>query len=56
MSFLTHAMLAQVGQGRIEGGWEYIWAAYGLTWLSLALYGVSLWLRRRSGEPPKELS
>jgi len=24
----------------IEGGWGYIWAAYGVTWMVLILYGI----------------
>ena len=32
--------------GRIVGGWEYIWAAYGVAWGGLSLYGLSLWMRR----------
>jgi hypothetical protein len=39
-------LLAQVGSGRIQGGWEYIWAAYIIAWASLSLYALSLWLRR----------
>jgi len=39
-------LLAQVGSGRIQGGWEYIWAAYLIAWASLSLYALSLWLRR----------
>ena len=39
-------LLAQVGAGRIQGGWEYIWAAYLIAWASLSLYALSLWLRR----------
>lgn len=31
--------------GVIIGGWEYVWAAYLITWAALALYGGSLWLR-----------
>ena len=31
--------------GRIQGGWGYVWTAYGLTWSALALYALSLWLR-----------
>jgi hypothetical protein len=42
----THALLAQVGVGRIQGGWGYIWSSYAIAWGSLALYGLSLWLRR----------
>jgi hypothetical protein len=32
--------------GRIQGGWNYVWTAYGLTWAAVALYTLSLWLRR----------
>lgn len=32
--------------GSIQGGWEYVWAAYAVTWISFALYGLSLWVRR----------
>ncbi|MCY1079172.1 hypothetical protein [Archangium lansingense] len=48
MSTALHmsTLLAQVGAGRIQGGWEYIWAAYGIAWASLSLYALSLWLRR----------
>ncbi len=42
----TTTLLAQVGMGRIQGGWEYIWAAYGIAWASLSLYALSLWIRR----------
>jgi hypothetical protein len=37
--------------GRIQGGWSYVWTAYGLTWAALTLYAVSLWLRRPKKEP-----
>ena len=42
-------LLAQAPQqvGHIVGGWEYIWAAYILTWAGILLYGTSLLLRRR---------
>jgi hypothetical protein len=38
--------MAQVGAGRIQGGWEYVWASYIIAWSSLSLYALSLWLRR----------
>ena len=44
------------GEGLIVGGWEYVWAAWGITWLALALYGLSLWMRRTSSDTPKEPS
>ncbi len=40
------AQAARVGSGRIEGGWGYVWVAYAITWSALALYALSLWLRR----------
>jgi hypothetical protein len=44
------AILAAVGQGRIQGGWEYVWAAYGIAWGGLSLYAISLWTRWPRGE------
>lgn len=39
-------------QGMIVGGWEYVYAAYGISWFILASYAVSLVLRsRHKGEP-----
>jgi hypothetical protein len=32
----------------IVGGWEYVWAAYGIAWAGLTLYGVSLFMRTRA--------
>ena len=34
--------------GRIVGGWEYVWGAYGVTWVLLGGYALSLWWRRRA--------
>ena len=31
--------------GELQGGWEYIIAAYAVTWLFFGGYAVSLWLR-----------
>ncbi len=39
-------LVAQVGH--IQGGWPYVWAAYGITWTALALYSASLWWRHKS--------
>ncbi|AKU89822.1 hypothetical protein [Vulgatibacter incomptus] len=40
--------------GIVIGGWEYVWAAYGITFTALTVYGVTLALRlrgeKRSGE------
>jgi hypothetical protein len=39
--------------GRLVGGWEYVWAAYGITWAALFLYAAfSVWRERRSRTPP----
>jgi len=37
-------ILAQMGH--VVGGWEYVWAAYILTWAGMGLYGLSLYVRR----------
>jgi hypothetical protein len=42
-----------VGSGRIQGGWEYVWASYGITWAVVALYALSLWARRPRGPEAK---
>ena len=31
----------------ITGGWEFVWAAYGISWGGLALYALSLMRRHR---------
>lgn len=36
--------------GMIEGGWEFVYAAYGITGTALFLYALSLYLRLREGE------
>lgn len=43
---LAAAEAGSVGSGQIQGGWQYVWTSYGITWASLALYALSLWLRR----------
>jgi hypothetical protein len=49
-------LLAQMRlpEGRIVGGWNYVWMAYGLTWFGLVAYSVSLLIRklRSSKESP----
>jgi hypothetical protein len=42
-------VLAQVGSGHLEGGWEFVIAAYVLSLLGIVVYAASLWARR-----PKE--
>ena len=36
--------------GMIEGGWNYVIAAYGITWTVLLIYGANLFFRRGPGE------
>jgi hypothetical protein len=43
---LVQAAAPKVGSGVVSGGWSYVWAGYGLTWITLALYALSLYLRR----------
>ncbi|MBI4212222.1 MAG: heme exporter protein CcmD [Deltaproteobacteria bacterium] len=31
----------------IHGGWEYVWGAYGVSWVLLGSYALSLLLRQR---------
>jgi hypothetical protein len=37
-----------MNQGVISGGWEFVWAAYGLTAAGLLIYGTSLAVRLRA--------
>lgn len=41
-------LLAQ-GTGMIQGGWEFVWAGYGLTWLIFGGYAISLIVRSPTG-------
>lgn len=43
-----------VGTGRVSGGWDYVTAAYVVTWSVLLGYVVSLWLRQRALAPTEE--
>ena len=40
--------------GVIIGGWEFVTAAYVITWLTFGGYALSLWIRarRQQGETP----
>ena len=33
--------------GQLQGGWEYIYASYALTWLFFAAYTFSLYVRAK---------
>lgn len=37
-------------QGMIQGGWNFVIAAYGISWTVLCLYAVSLVVRGRKKE------
>ena len=43
-------VFAMEGTGVIEGGWNFVWAAYGATWLFFGFYTVTLLFR--STTPP----
>lgn len=43
---------SRVGSGRIQGGWEYVWAAYAITWGAIILYTLFLWRRRPEAPGP----
>ncbi len=36
--------------GMITGGWEFVWAAYGLSWAVLVLYAAWLVVRTRGSK------
>lgn len=42
---------ATAGTAPIVGGWEYVIAAYAITWLGLTLYGVFLFTRAKGDVP-----
>ena len=42
------------GMGVIQGGWEFVWAAYGISAAVLLGYGVSLVLRFRAEQDRAE--
>ncbi len=33
--------------GMIQGGWEFVWAVYAITWMGLLWYGIRLHLLER---------
>lgn len=47
-------VLAIETMGRIDGGWNFVWAAYGITWVFFAVYTASLLFRSASAAPSKE--
>lgn len=44
----AQSSLPSVGAGVIEGGWDYIHAAYALTWVAFIGFAVSVVWRGRS--------
>lgn len=48
----TQTLLEEpASSGVVQGGWGYVWAAYGVTWLFLIGYALLLFVRspRRGG-------
>ena len=45
---------ATAGSGVVAGGWEYVYAAYGVTWLFFLGYTVSLFVRQRAADAVSE--
>jgi hypothetical protein len=41
------SLLAAEYAGHVTGGWGYVTAAYGLTWLGIIGYATSLFLRKK---------
>jgi heme exporter protein D len=39
-------------EGVISGGWEFVWAAYGITAGAFVVYGVTLFARLREARKP----
>jgi CcmD family protein len=35
----------EIMEGMIDGGWSFVWAAYGITWIGLSAYIFSLYKR-----------
>ncbi len=44
---LATAAAGEVGSGRLVGGWNYVWGAFGLLWGAVALYGIWLLVTHR---------
>ena len=42
--------------GVIRGGWEFVWAAYGVVWGGLVFYGVRLFWQRKAAQEEAKLS
>ena len=43
-------VIAAETTGRITGGWEFVYAAYGITWATFILYAASLYVRQKNLE------
>jgi len=42
---VAYAEEVEVGSGQISDGWDFVWSAYGVTWIALVLYGIFIWTR-----------
>ena len=40
--------------GELQGGWEFVIAAYAITWIFFGGYTISLWLRHTALNTPLE--
>jgi hypothetical protein len=38
----------------IQGGWEFVWSAYGIVWTVLTVYGASLYTRHKRAQAAAE--
>lgn len=47
LATLATAAAGEVGSGRLVGGWDFVWGAFGLLWGACALYGLWLLLSHR---------
>lgn len=52
MTSVSWIVVATAEQGVLQGGWEFIWAAYGATWLFLGGYALTLVTRSHPTTPP----
>ena len=44
----AYAEVSEVGSGQINDGWDFIWSAYGVTWIGLIAYTLFIWTRGKS--------
>ena len=52
MTSVSWIVVATAEQGVLQGGWEFIWAAYGATWLFMGGYALTLVTRNHHAISP----